>query len=119
MLGRFLSPRNGRTRTSTLHVDASVDAYLRALETEIASGLYHIASEVEPAIREIADAVAVAVGGVPAISVDYEEAVAALDPFTASFLTVNNRLDASRLRDELSWHEGGYPLLLDDVATRS
>ena len=72
-----------------MHVDAAADAYTRALGTVGASGLYHVASELEPTIREIADAVAVAATRVPTISVDYEEAVAALDPFTALFLTVN------------------------------
>lgn len=48
-----------------------------------------------------------------------EEAAAALDPLTAMFLTVNNRLDTSRARQELGWEQRGYPSLVEDVARGS
>jgi nucleoside-diphosphate-sugar epimerase len=109
---------DGQGRTSAVHVEAAADAYVAALEQGPAGAVYHIASDEEPTIREIAEAVAVATS-VPAVSVSMEEVAAALDPFTAMFLTVNNRLGASRARDELGWDHRGYASLIDDVARGS
>jgi nucleoside-diphosphate-sugar epimerase len=109
----------GAARTSALHVDAAAEAFVAAFERGQAGAIYHVASEEEPTIREIAEAVATAAGGVPSVSVPLEEAAAALDPFTAMFLTVNNRLEAAKARDELGWRHDRYPTLIEDVARGS
>jgi nucleoside-diphosphate-sugar epimerase len=114
--GRSIYVGQGTARTSAVHVDAAADAYLAALEKGRAGAIYHVASDEQPTIKEIAEAVAVAAGGVPSVSVSLEEAAAALDPFTAMFLTVNNRLDATRARDELGWRHDDSPSLVEDVA---
>jgi nucleoside-diphosphate-sugar epimerase len=117
--GRSIYPEAGLARTSAVHVDAAADAYVAALERGRAGAIYHVASEEEPTIREVAEAIAMAAGGVPSVSVPIDEAASALDPFTAMFLTVNNRLDASRAHDELGWRHVGYPTLVEDVARGS
>ncbi|MEO1200547.1 MAG: NAD-dependent epimerase/dehydratase family protein, partial [Pseudomonadota bacterium] len=90
--GRSIFVGDGMARTSTLHVDAAADAYVAALMTPDAAGSYHVASSDSPTVREIAQAVAIAADGATLVSVDQDEAATALDPFTAAFLTVNNRL---------------------------
>jgi nucleoside-diphosphate-sugar epimerase len=117
--GRSIYIGDGAARTSAVHVDAAADAYIAALERGLPGSIYHVASSEEPSVREIAEAVAVAAGGVPTMSVKLDEAASALDPFTAMFLTVNNRLDASRARNELGWRHDGFPTLIDDVAQGS
>lgn len=114
--GRSVFVGDGEARTSTVHVDDAARAYVLAAENPDASGVYHVAAEASPNVRQIAEAVAKAVGCVPVVSVDYEEAASLLDPFTASFLMLNNRLDSTRIRRELGWMEGGQKSLLEDVA---
>lgn len=114
--GRSVFVGDGEARTSTVHVEDAARAYVLAAERPDASGVYHVAAEASPSVRQIAEAVAKAVGGVPVVSVDYEEAASLLDPFTASFLMLNNRLNSSRIRRELGWVEGGQKALLEDVA---
>jgi nucleoside-diphosphate-sugar epimerase len=115
--GRSVFVGDGEARASTVHVEDAARAYVLAAERPDASGVYHVAAEGSPSVRQIAEAVATAVGGVPVVSVDYEEAASLLDPFTASFLMLNNRLDSSRIRRELGWMEGGHKALLEDVAS--
>jgi nucleoside-diphosphate-sugar epimerase len=109
----------GSARTSTLHVDDAATGYLAALDNGQHGGVYHLAAEEEPTIREIAGAVAAAAGGVPLESVDLAEASARLDPFTAWFLTLNNRLDSGRARRELGWAPIAESGLLPDVSEGS
>lgn len=117
--GRSIYVGDGAARTSTLHVDDAASAYLAALDRGRAGAVYHIAAEAEPTIREIPVAVSAAAGEVPVVSVDLDEATRALDPFTAWFLTLNNRLDASLAHADLGWLTGGHPPLTVDVASGS
>jgi len=117
--GRSIYVGDGEARTSTLHVDAAADAYLAAFDRGRAGAIYHIAAEEEPSVRDIAEAVALAAGGLPTVSVNLEEAARALDPFTAWFLTLNNCLDASLARRELGWTPGDQPSLTVDVVKGS
>ncbi len=115
--GRSLRVGVGDARASVVHVEAAADAYVAAVAREDARGVFHIASEEEPTMAQIARAVAVGAGpGTRVVTVDETEAAAALDPFTAQFLTTNNRLDATRARRQLGWHHAGQLPLLWDVA---
>ncbi len=107
----------GNFFTSTLHVEAAARAYVDALEQGKSGEIYHIAGDEEPSIRDIAQAVAVAVGkDCQTISVSAEEALHYLDPFTAMFLSQNNRLDSQKARKELAW-SGHTPVpMLWDIA---
>jgi nucleoside-diphosphate-sugar epimerase len=105
----------GANRTSTAHVDAAADAYLAALDRGEAGGLYHIAGDEEPTMAEIAQAIGIG-RAVPVRSVDMAEAAELTDPFTAYFLTVDNRIDSLKARTELGWTPAGHVPLLFDVA---
>jgi nucleoside-diphosphate-sugar epimerase len=113
--GRSIYIGDGRAVTSAVHVEAAAQAYVDALDHGASGAAYHIASDEEPTIRQIAEAVALATGA-QAVSVSAEEAASALDPFTAMFLQTNNRLDSRRARRELGWTGAGHPPLLWDVA---
>lgn len=113
--GRSVYIGDGQAATSTVHVEAAAEAYLDALDHGTAGGVYHIASDEEPTIGQIAEAVALATG-TNAQSVSPEEGAELLDPFTAMFLQTNNRLNSRRARCELGWTAAGHPPLLWDVA---
>lgn len=113
--GRSLYVGEGRSRVSAVHVDAAADAYVAALASPDARGIYHIASDDAPSVRTLAEAVAVGTGANPT-SVTLEEAAAELDPFTAMFLALDNGLSSRRARRELGWEPAGHPSLLWDVA---
>ncbi len=115
--GRSIYVGDGTCRTSAVHVDAAARAYVDVLEQGQARGVFHIAADEEPAIRDIAEAVSLCVGnGCRVESVTKEEAAATLDPFTAQFLTTNNRLDSAKARHVLGWSGGHVHSLLWDVA---
>jgi nucleoside-diphosphate-sugar epimerase len=111
---------DGSVRTSAVHVEAAAAAYVRALDEAPAGSTFHIASDEEPTIRQIAEAIALGTGqGCKAVSATQEEAASQLDPFTAMFFATNNRLDAGRARRELGFCHAGYVPLLWDVAAGS
>ena len=108
---------DGNCYTSTVHVDAVARAYEQALHYGAAGEVYHIASDEEPSVKDIAQAVAVAVGnGCKSFSVEAEEALQYVDPFTAMFLSQNNLLDSRKARRELNWSGHAPTSLLWDVA---
>lgn len=107
---------DGEVYTSTVHVDAAARAYVAALHHG-QTGVYHIAGDEEPTVRDIAQAVAISVGsGCEAVSVRAEDAGRHVDPFTALFLSQNNRLDSQKARRELGWSGHTSVSLLWDVA---
>lgn len=108
---------NGNIYASTIHVDAVARAYVCALRFGKARETYHIAGDEEPTIKDIAQAVAVSVGGgCEAVSVSTEEAMDYVDPFTALFLAQNNRLDSQKARRELNWSGHTSISMLWDIA---
>ncbi|MEO0811808.1 MAG: NAD-dependent epimerase/dehydratase family protein [Myxococcota bacterium] len=102
------------TRISTLHVTAAADAFVRLLASKDASGTYHVSSEEEPSVSQLATALANNTGA-KLVRVSAEEAAEELNPFAAMFLTTNNRLSARRIRT-LGWSHEGFDPLLWDVA---
>jgi nucleoside-diphosphate-sugar epimerase len=113
--GRSLRVGDGSARVSAVHVDAAAEAYLAALDHGRAGAIYHVAGDDAPDVATLAEAVALATGA-RVTRVDAEEAAAALGPFAAMFLTLDNLLDAGRARRELGWSPAGNPTLLWDVA---
>lgn len=110
--GRAIYVGSGDNRLSAVHVDGAARAFVAAADR--GRGIYHIASDEALTMRELAEGIAVGTRAV-ATSVSVEEATAMTDPFTASFLTLNNGLDASRARADLGWSDYGDPTLLWDV----
>lgn len=113
--GRALYVGEGNNRLSSVHVDAAADAYVAALDQGRAGSIYFIASDEAPPMRDLASAIAIGSGST-ALSVTMEEAAAALDPFTAMFLALDNGLSSAKARREIGWLPAGYPGLLWDVA---
>jgi len=111
---------DGQTLTSTLHVDAAAMAYVHAVMASSARGVYHVASDEEPSMAELAMAVTLGCGRAStARSVTASELVEHVGPQLAMFMTTNNRLDARKARRELGWSHAGYPTMLWDVARGS
>ncbi len=113
--GRSYRVGAGEARVSAVHVDALPAAVLGALERGVRGGVYHVASDDEPRVADLAEAVGIATG-TPVEEVDAETAAAALDPFTAMFLQTGNRLDSRLARRELGWSGAHAHGLLWDVA---
>ena len=108
---------DGEVYTSTVHVDAAARAYVSALRRGEAGETYHIASDEEPSIKDIARAVAVSIGSeCKAVSVSEQEAQQYVDPFTAMFLGQNNRLDSRKARQALKWSGHAPTSFLWDIA---
>jgi nucleoside-diphosphate-sugar epimerase len=111
---------DGQTRTSAVHVDAAAMAYVHAIMASSARGVYHVASDEEPSMVDLATAVALGCGRACATrSVTANELVEHVGPQLAMFMTTNNRLDARKSRRELGWSHAGYPSMLWDVARGS
>ncbi len=113
--GRSIQVGAGAVGTSAVHVQAAAKAYVLALLNGNAQGIYHLASDEQATTAEIAQAVAI-LTSLPVEAVSAEAASTLLDPFLASFLSTNNRLDSQRARQELGWRHGGLPTMLWDVA---
>lgn len=102
---------------STLHVRSAARAFVKALELGKPGEIYHIASDEEPLVHQVANAIAIGVGNnCQARSVSHAAAVEITDFFTTLFLTTNNRLDSSKARAELGWSGATEVSLLWDVA---
>lgn len=111
---------DGQTRTSAVHVDAAAMAYVLAVMTSSARGVYHVAGDEEPSMADLTTAVTLGCGRARATrSVTADELVAHAGPQLALFMTTNNRLDASKARRELGWSHAGYPSMLWDIARGS
>lgn len=110
----------GQTHTSVVHVDAAAMAYVLAVTTPSARGVYHVASDEEPSMLDLATAVSLGCGRACGVrSVGPGELVEHLGPQLAMFMTTNNRLDARKVRRELGWTHAGYPSILWDLARGS
>ena len=113
--GQSIYVGTGNNRTSTVSVEDAARAYLNALDRGRAGEIYHIACDDEPMIADIARAVAINCN-THAVSVSAEEASQTLDPFTAMFLNLSNRLSSIKARTELKWVPNAKRSLLWDVA---
>lgn len=116
-VGTSLYAGDGHTRTSTVHVEAAATAYVLAVNTSSARGVYHVAGDEEPSMAELASAIALGCERPCSVrSAAGGELVGQLGPQLAMFMTTNNRLDARKVRCELRWSHAGYPSLLWDIA---
>lgn len=108
---------DGQNRLAAVHVDDAADAYVRALRAGSSGRVWNVAAETVTA-RALAEAVAVAAGGVRVEGVALAEAQAALHPFAALLLSMTFDLDATRTHMDLDWRPSG-PSILIDVARGS
>lgn len=107
---------SGEQKVSAVHVEDAANLYLSALETSTAKGLYNVAAEAVP-MREISEAVARLLN-VKTKSISAEMAREQFGKMF-EFLSINNRLDASKARRELGWTPNAYNSILDDIENGS
>ncbi len=96
-------------------MDAAAAAYVAAADRGRAGETCLVASDDAPTMRELAEAIAIGTG-TRATSVTEEEATAALDPFSAMFVALDNLLSSRKARAELGGSPARHPTLLWDVA---
>jgi nucleoside-diphosphate-sugar epimerase len=107
-------------RMSSVHVDDLPALYALALEQAPAGAVYIAQAGEDVSLREVAQAVAAAVGPdcrVEAITA--ERAAEVWNPVWAFLLSLTNRVSGERARRELGWYPTATPSLLDDVARGS
>ena len=106
----------GDRRVSAVHVEDAADAYLAALETGTAKGLYNVAAE-SVSLKELAEAAARLLG-LKAKGVSEETAGEEFGKMF-DFLSINNELDAARLRRELQWSPKDFHSITDEIENGS
>jgi nucleoside-diphosphate-sugar epimerase len=97
----------------TVHVADLADFFRRVLEDGSARGRYVIGSGVNPAVADLAEAAAVAVGAPGAVPGSDDEARARLGDSFAEVLLLDQGTVAAWARAELGWSPS-HPSLVDE-----
>jgi nucleoside-diphosphate-sugar epimerase len=111
--GNLIMLGTGQQHWSTVHVADLADAFRRVLEDDSARGRYVIGNGLNPAVAELTQAAAVAVGAEGAVPGTDEEARARLGDYFAEVLLLDQGTDAARARAELGW-QPSHPSLTDE-----
>ena len=111
--GNLVMLGTGQQHWSTVHVADLADAFRRVLEDDSARGRYVIGNGLNPAVAELTQAAAVAVGADGAVPGTDEEARARLGDYFAEVLLLDQGTDAARARAELGW-QPSHPSLTDE-----
>ncbi|MGA8455810.1 MAG: NAD-dependent epimerase/dehydratase family protein [Streptosporangiaceae bacterium] len=111
--GNLIMLGTGQQHWSTVHVADLADAFRRVLEDDSARGRYVIGNGLNPAVAELTQAAAVAVGAEGAVPGTDEEARARLGDYFAEVLLLDQGTDAARARVELGW-QPSHPSLTDE-----
>jgi nucleoside-diphosphate-sugar epimerase len=111
--GNLVMLGTGRQHWTTVHVADLADAFRRALEDDAARGYYVIGDGVNPAVAELTEAAAVAVGAPGAVPGSDDEARARLGDYFAEVLLLDQGTAAARARAELGW-QPARPSLADE-----
>jgi nucleoside-diphosphate-sugar epimerase len=117
--GKLIMLGDGQQHWSTVHVADLADFFRRVLEDDSARGRYIVGDGVNPAIAELTEGAAVAVGAPGAVPGSDEEARRRLGDYLAEVLLLDQGTAAARARTELGWapsqmglvdelREGGY-----------
>lgn len=126
---------DGSVMTSAGDVDATADLYLRALQKGAAGAVYNCTTETDIRIRDMAQAIATALG-VGTRSVTFEEAGELLGSataqflmrdktnemygaWTAQFLIAENRAASGKAKRELGWQPHPQFPFCDDIVRGS
>jgi nucleoside-diphosphate-sugar epimerase len=108
----------GRQHWSTVHVADLADLFRRALEDDIARGMYVVDDGSNPTVAELTEAAAVAVGAPGAVPGSDDEARERLGDYFAEVLLLDQGSDASRARTQLGW-QPSHPPLVDEFRSGS
>lgn len=107
---------SGEKRISAVHVDDVADAYFLALDIGTAKGLYNVAAE-SISLKELNEAVAKLLN-VKAKSISADDARKQFGKMF-DFLSINNVLDASKIKRDLKWTPADYHSITDDIENGS
>ena len=102
--GRLIMLGTGQQHWLTVHVADLADAFRRVLEDDSAHGRYVIGNGGNPALADLTEAAAVAVGAPGAVPGSDGEARARLGDGFAEVLLLDQGTDAAKARAELGWH---------------
>src|SRR6266536_1878897 len=111
--GNLIMLGTGQQHWSTVHVADLADFFRRVLEDGSARGRYVIGNGVNPAVADLTEAAAVAVGAPGAVPGSDDEARARLGDYFAEVLLLDQGTDAARARAELGWYPS-HPSLSDE-----
>lgn len=107
---------SGENKVSAVHVEDAANAYVLALETGTAKGLYNISAE-SVSMKAINEAV----GHLLNLKTKSISSEKGREQFGKMFdwLSINNELDASKLTGNLQWSPNLYRSILDDIENGS
>jgi len=111
--GNLIMLGTGQQHWVTVHVADLADAFRRVLEDDLARGRYVIGNGLHPAVAELTQAAAVAVGAPGAVPGSDQEARARLGDYFAEVLLLDQGTDAARAGAELGW-QPSHPSLTDE-----
>jgi nucleoside-diphosphate-sugar epimerase len=111
--GNLIMLGTGQQHWTTVHAADLADFFRRALEDESARGRYVISNGANPAVAELTEAAAVAVGAPGAVPGSDDEARARMGDYFAEVLLLDQGSDAAKARAELGWHPS-HPGLVDE-----
>lgn len=107
---------SGEQKVSAVHVEDAANAYLLALETSTGKGLFNISAE-SVSMKEISESV----GRLLDVKTQSISAEKGSEQFGKMFdwLSINNELDATKIRERLQWSPNSYRSILEDIENGS
>lgn len=111
--GKLIMLGTGQQHWSTAHVADLANVFRRVLEDDSARGRYVVDDGVNPAVAELTDAAAEAVGAPGAVAGSDDEARARLGDYFAEVLLLDQGTGATKARAELGWSPS-RPSLVDE-----
>ena len=111
--GNLIMLGTGQQHWPTVHAADLADFFRRALEDESAAGRYIVGDGSNPAVADLTEAAAVAVGAPGAVAGSDDEARARVGDNLAEVLLLDQRAGAAKARAELGWAPA-HPTLADE-----
>ncbi|MEK7725232.1 MAG: NAD-dependent epimerase/dehydratase family protein, partial [Acidobacteriota bacterium] len=107
---------SGENKVSAVHVEDAANSYLLALETSTGKGLFNISAE-SVSMKEISESV----GRLLNVKTQGISADKGREQFGKMFewLSINNQLDASKIKERLQWSPNSYRSILEDIENGS
>jgi nucleoside-diphosphate-sugar epimerase len=108
----------GKAYVTTVHVDDAARLYLLAAEKGRAGECYNATYETNITHRELAEAIAAAIG-VEVKQQSYEDTEKTMGMFFAKFLSSENRASGEKAKKELGWEIKAEKGILEEIKTGS
>lgn len=107
---------SGDYSVSAIHVEDAANLFIAALEKSTAKGVYNVAAE-SVSMKELNEAVARLLD-VETKSISEEKGREQFGKMS-DFFSMNNQLDAAKIKRELDWSPNSFTTILDDVENGS